>query len=83
MERGWPSWSLVPIFPGPWGVGDVSRCQGGPGKHRRGAVVSTVQRPLRSVSAEGQEGVPAGRPQASNRGRKEGRDGGKKAGGKE
>ena len=36
-----------------------------------------------SQICQSQEGVPAGRPQASNRGRKEGTEGGKKAGGKE
>lgn len=83
VARGWSSWSLVPTFPGLWDLGYASCCQSGPGTDGTGAVVSTIRRPLRSVS---EPRAGSGCRQEDLRlqtGRKEGRDGGKKAGGKE
>lgn len=48
--RGWHSWSLVPIIPGPWDLGDASHCQDGPGRESEREAVSTGGWPLRSVS---------------------------------
>lgn len=66
---------------GIWGMPAAARVV--LGRMGQGAVVSTIRRPSQvGVRAEGRERVPAGSDQAST-GRKEGRDGGKKAGGKE